>query len=340
MVKKAKAVQLLDDLSKIPSAAWEIVMEAARSIFYRNNDFGVYAIEIGPKRVRGLKLDAITLVVYVERKNRCPANPVPLVYFEINNQSYSILPDVVATGNKPAPHNGWHPLFTGLHPGAQIVSKLPGKTSVGAVSLLIQTGGALQYLVTAGHLFPPGANGLSVWAAPQETQAPISIGEVLFNLLDENTQLKLDVAVVQLNDRGIHLAEQTVTSSYYPKFSSTVPFSNLSGIEGQAFLPIEHQYSVKTVTEQYLFTGYMESEVWGKYEVTNVLQADHPITNEGDSGTALFSSQYPTFAIGSCIGKLGQTTLVEYFDRSMRVIQQLLGKPIDLWHGDYYGGRL
>lgn len=30
--------------------------------------------------------------------------------------------------------------------------------------------------------------------------------------------------------------------------------------------------------------------------------------------------------------------LVEYFDRSLRVIRQMAGEPIDLWHGDHFGG--
>lgn len=332
-----KSAILITDLNMMPAESHVILMKAAREQFKRDNAFGVFAMEIGPKRVRGKKIAQFALVVYVERKLGKPSHHVPAVSFEFQGKHYSIIPDVVATGRKFAPHSGWQPLFTGLHPGSQIVAEVDGKISVGAVSLIFHTDGFPQYLLTAGHLFPPDSNGLAVKAALQETDDAFEIGDILFNLLDDGT-LRLDVAVIQLNQHGRQLAIDTANSSDLPQLSSTVLYSNLAGIKGQAFLPMEHQYSLTTLTNQYLFTGYMEGEVRGKYEITDVLQTDRAITQEGDSGTALFCSDYPMIGIGGCIGEIGHSTLVEHFDRSLRVIRQRIGKPINLWHGDQFGG--
>lgn len=325
------------DLNMLPAECKVIVMGAARDKFKRDNPFGVFAMEIGPKRVRGNKVGQITLVVYVERKQMRPSHHVPALFFEFQGKEYSIIPDVVATGKKFASHNGFKPSFTGIHPGSQIIAEIEENISVGAVSLIFHTDGTPQYLVTAGHLFPPNSNGLKVKAAPQETDDSYEIGKVLFNLLDDGTP-RLDVAVILLNQDGSQLAIDTTNCAEFPQLSSSVPYSNLAGIKGQAFLPMEHQYSLTTLTNQYLFTGYMESDVRGQYEITDVLQTDRAITQEGDSGTALFCSDYPMIGIGSCIGVIGHSTLVEHFDRSLRVIRQLVGKPINLWHGDQFGG--
>lgn len=335
---RKKTTILITDLNSLPTESHIIVMEAARKQFTRDNSYGVFAMEIGPKRVRGKKIAQLALVVYVERKLGQPSHHVSDLSFEFQGKQYSIIPDVVATGRRFAPHNGWTPLFTGLHPGAQIIAEVKGKISVGAVSLIFHTDGFPQYLVTAGHLFPPNSNGLKVKAAPQETDASYEIGKVLFNLLDDETP-RLDVAVIQLNQDGRQLAIDTANSTDFPQLSSSVPYSNLAGIKGQAFLPMEHQYSLTTLTNQYLFAGYMESDVRGQYEITDVLQTDRAITQEGDSGTALFCSEYPMVGIGGCIGEIGHSTLVEHFDRSLRVIRKRIGKPINLWHGDQFGGR-
>lgn len=336
--------RMISDLEGLPEECWPKVMESARRVFKKKNKFGVFAMEIGPRRVRGLQTDQITLVTYIERKERKPPKPVPAVEFVFERRSFSIHPDVVATGHRAVTHDGWQPLFTGLHPGAQIIADIGEVKSVGAVSILLETEGLPKYLVTAGHLFPEGADGLPIMAASYEDQAPLEIGRVSFNLLDQtvpnlSTEVKLDVAVIELGPEGVQLAQQTASNPRLPWFGSVVPLAGLGGVEAQAYLPVEHEYSSIVKTQQRLFSCHINSPQRGDYTVTDVIQTSQQITMEGDSGTVLFSHQHPSVAVGGCVGAIpNQSSLFEPFDRSLRAIRRVTGEPFRLWHGDNFGG--
>ncbi len=336
-----RSVKKINDLCDLSPESWPQVMKAARRVFKKDNRYGIFAMAIGLRRVRGIETKHLTLVTYIERKERSPGTPIPPVEFDFERRRYRMKPDVVATGRRLIGHDGQRLLFTGLHPGAQIVADLPGARSIGAVALLLETKGNPEYLVTAGHLFPTGSEGLIVKAASYTDPRARGIGNVLFNLLDGAVPgVRPDVAVVKLTPEGVRMAEESSADPRAPRFSGVVPTAELAGLEAQAYLPIEQQYSPVVVTQPRPFTGYMDSPLRpGGYEVTDVLETNHQMTHGGDSGTALFSSLHPMMAIGSCVGAIpNQSSLFEVFDRSLRIVRQVIGVPIRLWHGDYFGG--
>lgn len=344
----SRTAKTINNLSDLPRGCWPQVMKAARRVFKKNNPYGVFGMTIDTRRTRGIETGVLTLVLYVEQKIRRPAKSIPYIEFDFERRRYRLQPDVVATGERFISHEGQKLLFTGLHPGAQIVADIPGGArSIGAVSVLLETERGPEYLVTAGHLFPSGAKGLPVRAASFGEKQAREVGKVIFNLLDHAApglpdNVRLDVSVVKLVPDGVRLAEETIANNRIPRFSGVVPMAELAGLAAQAYLPIEQQYSPVVVTQQHPFTGYMLAPFRPEgYEVTDILVTDRQMTQGGDSGTALFSAVHTTMSIGSCVGAIpNQSSLFEAFDRSLRVVRQVIGKPINLWHGDHFGGEL
>lgn len=320
----------------VPRGAERIVIRRARELLPPGNPFGIFAFGIGRKRVRGLPRPARALIVYVLRKEASPRNAVPPVRFRFHGQRYELLPDVVATGRPARAHEGSSVLFTGLHPGAQIIVELGTARSHGAVTCLLTSDGSPKYLVTAGHAFPPSAEGTTVVAGSYETQEPVHIGELRLNLLDgpmPGLPNGLDAALVELSQEGADLALSTAADPRMPRFSRAVPLLKAQGVLTQAYLSVAHEYSRPVTAKHSLFTGYMDSEVRpGPYRVDDVLQTDIEITQPGDSGTALFLQTEPTAAVGGCVGGLpGVSSLFEPAARTLRILRRELGEPLQFW---------
>ena len=233
-------------------------------------------------------------------------------------------------------HQGTSVLFTGLHPGAQIVAEWDTARSHGAVTCLLTADGSPKYLVTAGHAFPPSAEGTSVIAGSYETQDPVQIGELRLNLLDSpmpGLPDGMDAALVELSSEGAGLALSTAADPRMPRFTRAVPLPKAQGVLTQAYLSVAHEYSRPVTAKHSLFTGYLDSEVRpGPYRIDDVLQTDIEITQPGDSGTGLFLQSEPTAAVGGCVGGLpGVCSLFEPASRSLRIFRRELGEQLQFW---------
>src|SRR5205085_1640635 len=121
------------------------------------NRYGVYAFGIGARTRRGRRRER-TLVVYIVRKLVTPKHRVPPISFRHGGRTVTITPDVVATGGAMRACDGTDSTYTGLHAGAAIAIGSGGTRAVtGGIACLIGRGDGPTHLLTAGHLFPPGA---------------------------------------------------------------------------------------------------------------------------------------------------------------------------------------
>jgi hypothetical protein len=222
------------------------------------------------------------------------------------------------------------PAFTGLHPGAALVTG-DGQRS-GGVACLLGDGGP-THLLTAGHLFPEGALGMSVRAGPAGS-AGSAVGTLVANLLDQEAPgvgSPIDVAVVELNGDGAALAQQTIQDPAFP--GGVLGTTEARGRAVTAYRPTIDAPSAEATTGEEPYTAYVDAPARGTYVVTDVLWTNVPISVSGDSGTILLTADAAPAAVGTCVGLLSDTySLFEPLDRALCAIGGLgLSLPSSLW---------
>lgn len=314
---------------KRPKKQLEAALRAARRAFPATNRYGVLGFGISHVRRRGRRLDHTSLTVYVEKKLARPTRRVPPLVFTSAGQRIRLEPDVRATGRQPLAHAAASRGFTGLHPGAPIRVGIEW----GGVGCLLTVDGTPTHLLTCGHLFEPDAEGTAVVAG--DGPQAVRVGRLVANLLDDSTLTRsdlafpMDAALVELTPQGTELASRT--ASRLPV--SGVRDSGLFGLDVQAFLATANDFSEVTTTGAgpVDFPG-MNAEVRGVYPVQHVLKTNGVLTQPGDSGTILLTTESPRRAVGTCIGAVGTAmSLFEPFARSIPSLADAASLPLDIW---------
>lgn len=320
------------DIVKIPSHLERPAIEAALAAFPQGNPYGVTGARISTKVRDGQRLTYKTLCVHVPHKAIEPDVPVDAVEFDFGGVTYSIRPDVIATGSPVRAASGSAPTFSGLHPGAAIVVHNRGDR-MGGVCCLLSAGdrGEPTHLVTAGHLFRENAQDTAVWAAPVRG-APHPIGRLRHNLLDAlgNSHEPLDAAIVELDDAGRQLATRTPAGRHC--LSGVVGEGMLHRRRATAFRPTLGDYG-NDVTS-YLELNFEHVRVPSRdrvYTVYDYVRTSANTSAPGDSGTVLCTHRRPREAIGSCIGGHDRSSLFEPLDIVLRQARTLMQQELSLW---------
>ncbi|HEY5955392.1 MAG TPA: hypothetical protein VIV60_02515, partial [Polyangiaceae bacterium] len=295
--------RLLNDL---PRKLWQPVLTAARARFVPNNGYGVFAFGIGPLIRNGLRAPPMVLNVYVRRKLTEPRKAVEKLVFEAGRVSWCTTPNVIATGRKARASSGGPPQYSGLHAGAVVTTR--GAThGRGALACLLGTGGDPTHALTAGHLFPSGALGSSVFAAAAPNATSHSVGTLVANFLDQDG---VDGAVIALNAAGKRLVRQGG-----PLLSDYLPERSVWGKLTCAFLPSANDFSRQAETEETGLDVHLSAPTRGVFVVKNAVQTDGELTHPGDSGTVLCSGAANELAVGVCSGSTGLHSVFEPFAR-------------------------
>jgi hypothetical protein len=312
----------VSQLTDIPRDLSSLVLAAARAAFPARNRFGVHAFGLGPRVRRGKPLAERALNVYVVRKLAQPPAPVPSLSVTDGDRAWTFAPNVIATGRRGRGAMARATAFSGVHPGAVISTSGPARGS-GAIACVLATGGAPSHVVTAGHLFPEGAEGASVYAAPGPRAPSDVIGRVAANFLDDGD---VDVAILELSAFGIGL----VTNAG-PSLSDYLPERSVWGQTASAFLATTNDYSRPTETAAEPLDALLSSPTRGAFWVRGVVATDGEVTNSGDSGTILCAGAANDLAVGVCAGILGAHSVFEPIDRAIRLAQQRIDSTLNLY---------
>jgi hypothetical protein len=300
---------------------WPHVLAAARSQFTERNPHGVYAFGIGPHIRRGRARRQVTLNVYVKRKLDEPRAPVPELSVQVGKRTFTVKPNVVATGKRPRAAMAAPGAFTGLHPGAAISTQgaLAGR---GAVACLLSAGSGPSHALTAGHLFAPGAQGAAVFAARSTTSPVVQVGAVIANFLDTDN---VDAAVVRLNRAGI-----AMVTDGGPSLADFLAESSIFAKAATAFLASTNDFSRETTTSVGPMDALLTAPTRGTFWVRGAVGTDGEVTNLGDSGTILCSGASNQFAVGTCSGIFGAHSVFEPFERVLTLVQQNIDSNLSL----------
>jgi hypothetical protein len=300
-------------LNDIPRSSWRAAIEAARAVFVPGNRFGVHAFAIGPRIRHGRRRKTLALNVYVKRKLLQPRFPVPNVTFAVGRASWQLVPNVIGTSKRARAATGGAPHYSGLHPGAVVTVRgsTPGR---GALTCLLTTGGDPTHALTAGHVFPAGALGASIFAAASPTAQVRAVGKVVANFLDDSTA---DGAVIELNSAGVALVTSTG-----PQLSDFLPERSVWGKLTRAFLATANDFTREVETEAQPGEAHLWAPTRGVFSVQNAIQTDGEITFDGDSGTVLCTGTTNAIAVGVCSGGTGAHSVFEPFSRIIGLAQQ------------------
>lgn len=306
-------------------------MDAAREAFPENNPYGVFAFGVGPRIRRGRPSPIITLNVYVRRKYSADAlrqlalKAVPPLKVRERRRTVDVVPNVIAMGRLPRAMTDDHGLFSGLHAGAAI--KVAGTPPMfGGVACLLGDSAGPAYLVTAGHLFPPGSGPTPVFAAASPVAEPEVIGTLAVNLLDDTPGR--DAALVELSGRGAELA---VRSSGGPPLKDVLPEAVAWNQKVSAFLPNAHDYSAQTTTGPGPIDAFIEAAPRGSYWVRDVIGTEASILDEGDSGSVLCAGPAKSLAVGICVGDFQAQSVFEPMSRALQLFRTAMGTLPKLW---------
>jgi hypothetical protein len=320
------------DIVKIPSHLEASAIQAALATFPPDNPYGVTGARISTKVRDGRRLNYKTLCVQVPHKDCEPEVPVCAVEFDFGGITYSIRPDVIATGSPVRAASGSSPVFSGLHPGAAIVVQNRGDRTGGVCCLLSAGGrGEPTHLVTAGHLFREGARDTEVWAAPV-AGAPRRIGHLRHNLLDAlgNSRKPRDAAIVELDDAGLQLARSTPSGRH--SLCGVVSEGLLHLQRATAFLPTLGDYGNDVTTYMELTFEHIRVPSRDRvFTVSDYIRTSASTSAPGDSGTVLCTHRQPREALGSCIGGHGRSSLFEPLDIVLREARTLMQQELSLW---------
>jgi hypothetical protein len=288
-------------------------MAAAEKQFPPANQHGVFAFGIGETITDGLP-GPLGLVVHVERKEHRPAARVRA----LRAAGLTVVPDVIGAGRRALAREVSEPVFTGLHPGAAIVTGA-ARPQVGAIACVLARGDRPAFLVTAGHLFPPRARGMPVACAPADWDGPPEpIGTLQRNLLDEDEAEApaIDAALIELNREGAALVKRT-------RCTWTLgPILKLEGIDGtpsQAFRWRGGQFTLPRPASTLPRTVHFRGPV-RDFTVRGVVSTAPGTTADGDAGTILAEASARRRAIGVCVGEFAHESIFEPLDKVMRAL--------------------
>jgi hypothetical protein len=290
----------------LPRRSWAPALAAARALFVPGNRFGVVAFGIGPRITNGRRRETIALNVYVRRKLTAPRVPVPKLEFDVGRARWETMPNVIATGKRPRAAAGGLPEYSGLHAGAVVTVRgaTPGR---GALACLLATRGNPTHALTAGHVFPEGALGAAVFAAPSPSERVRAIGTLAANFLDQSG---VDGALVELNAAGVKMV-----ASWGPPLTDFLPERSVWGKLTCAYLATAGDYSRQVGTEDMGIDAHLWAPTRGVFVVRDALQTDGEITHAGDSGTVLCTGTSNNLAVGVCSGATGAHSVFEPFAR-------------------------
>lgn len=294
--------------------AWAAAMAAAEKRFPPGNPHGVFAFGIDQTTAQGLP-GPLGLVVHVERKMHRPPARVPALRVD----GITVVPDVVGSGRTAVAGQGFEPVFTGLHPGAAIVTGA-SRPQVGAVACILARDDRPVFLITAGHLFPQRAGGMPVGSAPADWDGPPEpIGTLQQNLLDgspgaDADQPPIDASLIELNADGVKLARRTRSRW---TLGSIMKLATIDGTPSQAFRWRGGQFALarpaSTLPRTVHFRGHVRD-----FTVRDVVSTSPSTTADGDSGTILVEAAARRRAIGVCVGEFAHESIFEPLDKVLR----------------------
>jgi hypothetical protein len=317
---------------RAPSGFVAAALRAARRAYPPGNAAGVFAIDVGPRRRRGVEQGEETLRLYVERKDdRAPApEEVRFVHAGVRHR---LRPDVVATGAPARAYVGRRPRGSGLHPGAPLLVR-DGGARWGGVACVLGAGEG-RFLLTAGHLFRPGAVGAPVACARSPSRPPRPVGELFANLLDqpaaEGDDDPLDAALVALSPEGVAVLEAT-DNPRAPRLTNLIDAEAAAEGEVQCFRPTSNDYSAPLGCALGRQVVYLAAEARpAPVTLSSALRTDFVVTAEGDSGTILCTPGEERLAAGACVGTDGAGSLFTPLDRCVDRFNELYGLDLRLW---------
>jgi hypothetical protein len=211
--------------------------------------------------------------------------------------------------------------FTGVHPGAAIAIKLGnGRFEYGAIcALLADDADAAQptHLMTCGHIFEPGSpQGTPVRGGNSATTV---IGTLDTNLLDKASN-KRDVALVELTPQGRGFA--VLAGQPGPRLDDVCDAALIFNRKCRTWQPTTGDESQQTRTAATTTDAWVDAPLWGGIDVVGVIATSANVSDYGDSGTILASTQ--ELAIGSCTGSDPDTSVFEPLGRALDEIPQNL----------------
>jgi hypothetical protein len=179
--------------------------------------------------------------------------------------------------------------------------------------LLGPTSGRCTHLLTVGHLFPPGATGdqARIWAATEPGAAPVPLGHLARNLLDE--ERALDVALVALEPAGLGALRPTGPAS-----SSGIAVLGARGLGARAWLPSLRGWSGVLRVQARRHRAVIRAPLRPQPYVAGGLLAALPaLSRPGDSGAPLATDEPLPRPLALLVGRIGATTVFEPLDRAL-----------------------
>jgi hypothetical protein len=308
-------------------------IEATFEAYPRGNAAGVFGACIQRKRTHGRRQRSWTVAVFVERKHPQPSQPVQPLRFRLGEEWVELLPDVVATGQRAAAAAGESPHFSGLHAGAALRVD-SGHSCAGGVACLLTKGSEPTHLLTAGHVFPEGSQGVPVLAAVSSSSPPKRVGQLAHNLLDGRASM--DVALVELNDDGVQMALASGAAARLPRLQHD-PFNTafVASASLRVFLPTTGDYQGHLEGQLHFNRFTLESGCRPDHEVRNVITTGFAHNTPGNSGTILMTDG-PTsgssgHGVGIAIGFAGDLSLHEPLDQALEHLRGHAGAGFRIW---------
>jgi hypothetical protein len=310
---------VIDDL---PARLWPGTMRTARRVFRRGNPYGVFAFGIGPDIRGGRPRTNVVLNVYVDRKLAEPPRPVPPIRPASRSQSYTVVPNVIATGKPPRAAAGAQAPFSGLHPGAAFITGGPAPAR-GAIACLLGDSGTATHALTAGHVFAPGAGDRRALAASDAGGVPREVGQLVANFLDSDG---VDVAVIQLNAQG-----RSMVVPVGPPLSGHLAERSVWRRSVRAYRATTGDYSRQTRTGDQPVDALLEAPLRGSFWVRDAIGTDGEVTSPGDSGTILLAGVSSELAVGTCSGGFDAQSVFEPFSRALDLVRRDVDSTLGLF---------
>jgi hypothetical protein len=332
MAKGGKAANEAGGGRATPGDFVEAALRAARRAYPPGNPEGVFAFDFGPRVRRGVVQREQTLRLYVGRKDG-HAPPVSVLRFGHAGVRHRLQPDVVATGVVARAAIGRGLRCSGLHPGASLLVRDGGARWGGVACLLVA--GSEKYLLTAGHLFRPGAARAPV-ACSLGPGRPMRVVGVLFsNLLDRDAASGeddlLDAALVALTPAGEAVLAAT-DEARAPRLTNLIDAEAAAEGRVQCYRPTANDYSPPVACSFGRRVAYLAADARPTPVVVSAaLRTDFVITSEGDSGSILCSVGDERLAAGLCVGSDGVGSLFAPLDRCLDRFNELHGLELRLW---------
>ena len=313
------------------------VVEAAADAFAPGNPHGVVGAAVGPKRVRGRPTSELALIVFVPRKVDRPPAPVGPVTFMHRGARREVMPDVVATGHRAGSVARHQPAFNGLYAGCSIQARST-KVVAGAVACLLGPSSGPTHLLTAGHLFAPGATNAKVEAAPGPQEPAVVVGRLVRSLLDDpGAGAPLDAALVALTPAGRRLALAGGKSPRLPRLApASFDTRHVATAWLRVFLPSTGDYVARLEGDFRLNFYHADSPFGGTQTLHNVIETGFVRNVDGDSGTILMTDDDGAVsrAVGIVVGHAGASSLHIPVDVALSQLAPELGGDLAIWsHG-------